>query len=78
MTGARLGRAILVSGTRDSVAAALPRRAAAAAAAAATGCNRVLSGASAAASQQPSLHAIAGYSTAVASRYCDGSFFVAP
>ena len=58
MVGARLGRAILVSGSRDYVTASLPRRAAAAAAAG-TGCNRARSGASAAARQQ-GLHASGG------------------
>lgn len=63
---------MLLSGARDSAAAALTRRAAAAATAA-TECNRVLSGASAAASQQPSLHTVAGHSiTAAESRYAGG------
>ncbi|CAM9966311.1 unnamed protein product [Pylaiella littoralis] len=51
MTGARLGRAIIFSGARESVAVALPRQAAAAAAAA-TGCNRLLGSSAAAARQQ--------------------------
>lgn len=57
MTRARLGRAILVTGARESVTAALPRQAAAAAAAA-TGCTRLLSGASAAAAARQQQSAV--------------------
>lgn len=63
MTGARLGRAILVSGARDSAAASLPRRAAAAAAV--KGFKGVLlsrAPPAVASQQQQSLHALAGNS----------------
>ncbi|CAM9410055.1 unnamed protein product [Scytosiphon promiscuus] len=60
MTGARLGRAILISGARESAAASLPRRAATAAAV--KGFNGALLSRAPAVASQQKLHALAGTS----------------